>query len=506
MKKILLLSAGTNACYHVAKTLKEKFPKKFKIIGADINDSHLIPTEAYIDRFYKVPYTNQPNYYETILEICRDEKIDYLLPSFDADQKLFYPENNDLKKLGVISLGTNLSTLSIYDNKIKMYEFLQSKKIPLPKRYTKNDVKDEDTYFIKPINGVASIGARKAKGKEIKESQNISDFIIQEVCSEPEITLECFFFDGVLRTVARERIAAKAGVCVKARVFNDLVLRNIALKFVQAVKTPYFFNLQFMKNASGDAVITDVNLRTAGGMSLSYAAGWDEVSALAKIMLKQKTDDIFTTLPENISEQYVVRAYTDIVTKSNRPIIAFDWDGTLLDSRFRHKIVMDYVLHKFNITLDTSDLVEFKRDGKNNIDFLLTKGIDKELAEKIQSAWIDCIEKEEFLVFDTLYPETTEILQTYALNNDLILISARNNKTGFEKQLQDKGVLHFFKKTFVVPSDKEADRHKSDILKQTKAVLMVGDTRVDFKAADMAKINFQFHENGFHKKEVAERK
>ena len=52
-------------------------------------------------------------------------------------------------------------------------------------------------------------------------------------------------------------------------------------------------------------------------------------------------------------------------------LIVFDLDGTLLDSRKRHEIVMADVLKKYKIALDTSTLVTFKSDGKNNIDWLL---------------------------------------------------------------------------------------------------------------------------------------
>ena len=89
MINLLLLSCGTNACYHCAKTLKEKFIDDFYIIGADINEQYLTPSCNYLDSFYKVPYSSSPNYYETILEICKKEKVDYILPSFDSDQKLW---------------------------------------------------------------------------------------------------------------------------------------------------------------------------------------------------------------------------------------------------------------------------------------------------------------------------------------------------------------------------------------------------------------------------------
>ena len=315
MIRILLLSAGTNACYHVARTLKKAYEKEFFIIGADINEACLIPTIGFLDAFYKVSYSSAPSYYEEVLGICKKEKVDVILPSFDADQKMFYPENPDLLNMGILSLGTSEKTLPFYSDKLKMYNFLEMKKLPLPKIYTLADICDTQEYFIKPKNGVASQGTAKIVGYKLKLLDNIENFLIQEVCSEPEYTLECFCFGGKLYSVARERIAAKAGVCVKARVFDDKELHAIAERFVSSVAVPYYFNLQFMKNTLGDPVITDVNLRLAGGMSLSAAAGWDEVSAIADILLKKSEDEIVSHLNINRTEKFVVRAYTDIVTK-----------------------------------------------------------------------------------------------------------------------------------------------------------------------------------------------
>lgn len=317
MINLLLLSAGTGACYHVAHILKEKFSGKFRIIGCDINEKHLIPTCDYLDVFYRVPYNNVPGYYEKILEICEKEKVQFLIPSFDADQKMFYPENKDLKKLGIISFGTSEKTLPIYDNKVKMAEFLKKNGFLVPKNYKKSEIKPDIEYMVKPINGVGSIGASLKYGRDI-DKINTDNYVIQEKCFEPEITMECFNYNDFFSCVCRERIAAKSGVCVKGRIFNDNKLANIGKKFTKTLKTPHIFNLQFMTNSDGEYVITDVNLRTAGGMSMAHAAGWDEVSALAKIMLKKDEKDITKTLPEKISETFVMRAYTDIVTQKSK--------------------------------------------------------------------------------------------------------------------------------------------------------------------------------------------
>lgn len=499
MIKLLLLSCGTNACYHCAKTLKEKFKKDFYIIGADINEQYLIPTCNYLDAFYKVPYSSSPNYYEKIIEICKNEKVDYILPSFDSDQKLFYPENNDLIKLTVKSFGVNSETLKIYDNKEKINSFLNSNGFLTPKLFTQEEIENNKNYFIKPKNGVGSIGAKIETGFNIKNAQNL---LIQEICLEPEYTVECFNFNGTTRTITRERIASKAGVCTKTKIFNHPELEKITKEFAQKIDCPHCFNLQFMKNQSNEFVITDVNLRLAGGMSLSAAAGWDEISALAKIMLNKSEDEIFETLPEKIQPQYVVRAYTDIITKIEKPTIAFDFDGTLLDSRKRHIVVLDDILKQFDINLDTTDLIDFKRNNKNNVDYLISKGINENLAKEIQAKWIENIEKEEYLALDVLYPEIIEILEKHSKDNDLILVTARNNKKGLQNQIDKFNLRKYFKEIYVVNSGKNTSELKAEILKSENVTKFFGDTLSDKKAADVAGVEFIHFDNGFHSKEI----
>ena len=126
MENLLLLTCGTNACYHIARVLKEKYSDSIRVIGADINPRWMIPTSPFLDNYYQCPYSNSPQYYFTIINICKKEKIDYLLPSFDSDQKLFYKENIDLKNIGVKSFGISEKLLLLYDSKLSIHQYLKS--------------------------------------------------------------------------------------------------------------------------------------------------------------------------------------------------------------------------------------------------------------------------------------------------------------------------------------------------------------------------------------------
>lgn len=491
---LLLLTCGTNACYHVSKRLKECFGDRIRIVGTDINKEWMISTGPSLDAFYQCPLSADQTYYPFIKDICAKEHVDYIMPSFDADQRLFYKGNTELDALGVTSLGISEKLLKIYASKEATNEFLISHQLHTPKCYRLEEIETDKEYFCKPRNGVGSIGARKMKGSEIIAVHD-PDLLIEEICHEPEVTLECFNFNGQVYTVARERLGISKGVCTKTRVYYDEHLTSIAQKFADCIELPYIFNLQFMKGGDGGWKITDVNLRTAGGMSLSYAAGWDEVVALGKIMLEE--DNVVATVAKKTKEQYVIRAYTDIVTKQVEKRIAFDLDGTLLDSRKRHQVVMDYVLSERNISLDTSDLVSYKSAGENNLSWLQHKGVEKGLAREINDRWIELIEQEKFLVEDDLYPDAKEILDTLSKDNSLILLTARNNREGVMKQIERLGIKQYFDEICVVETSKQTPLLKSKILSEKNINEFHGDTESDMEAAFHSGCQFYATTRGF---------
>lgn len=178
--------------------------------------------------------------------------------------------------------------------------------------------------------------------------------------------------------------------------------------------------------------------------------------------------------------------------------IAFDFDGTLLDSRNRHIVVMRDVLHDFDIKLDVNDLIEFKSTGKNNIDYLISKGVNENTATEIQKKWVENIERNKYLALDVLYDDAVDLLSKYSKENDLILITARSNVAGLNKQIDKFNLRKYFKEIFIVFPGKTATDAKAKTLKQQNAILMIGDTTSDARAACIAGTRFEFHENGFH--------
>ena len=493
-KRVLLLTCGTNACFHIAKVLKEKYGDYFYIVGTDINKRWMIPTTCYLDAYYTSPLSKSPEYYQFILNICAEAKIDFLIPLYDADQLLFYRDNPDLKSMGVVSFGIDSKWLSIYCSKGRTNDFLKTNGIVVPREFKVSEIDPTQDYFVKPVQGNGSIGARKANGAEIINT-DMSGYVIQELCNEPEVTVECVCYRGKISAVARERLASKAGVCTKARVHNNEELNAIIERLSCIIPLPFLFNIQFMKGKNDNWIITDVNLRAAGGMGLSYAAGWDAVTAMAKIMLNE--DDITSTLKVPDGDVFVVRSNADFVTKVAKRRIGFDLDGTLLDSRQRHVDVLEEVLKQECIRIDISDYMDYKTEGHSTKDFLLLKGIDKETSERINKKWIELIEEERFLASDNLYPGTLKMLSDLSFDSSLYIITARNNRDNAYKQIKDLGIQQYFEGVYVVESSKNTSQIKADVMKKKGINVFYGDTESDYEAASVAGCDFKAVTGGF---------
>ena len=76
----------------------------------------MISACKFIDKFYKVPLSVSPDYYNIIIDIIKKEKIDYILPLLDKDRSLFYPQNEDLIKSVLSSYAINGVSMGFGDS------------------------------------------------------------------------------------------------------------------------------------------------------------------------------------------------------------------------------------------------------------------------------------------------------------------------------------------------------------------------------------------------------
>lgn len=313
-KNILITAGGTATAWHISKTIRDRLSEYFKVFVCDINEKGMVAASVNADYFFQVPRVDTDGYYEYMINLIREYEIHIIVPLLNEDLYYFSKDNEDLKKMGVITTAPSKELLDNLSDKRSLSIFCNKLGISTPKEVTYEDIKENEIYFIKPLKGFGSRGARQISGKEILENKNLyRDFIVQELCEKPEITVEIFYKSKQKYSyVIRERVETKAGVCTKAKFIQDDEIDRIMKKILDNVELPLASCVQFMKK-DGKWVLTDFNLRPGAGTALSSAIGWDLVYALLVDLIG--IDDPFLYLKKPHTVRKVVRVYQEIVTE-----------------------------------------------------------------------------------------------------------------------------------------------------------------------------------------------
>jgi len=170
-----------------------------------------------------------------------------------------------------------------------------------------------DKYFLKPRKGFGSNVKRLSEIKGSISNYNLEEFIIQEECGKPEITIDVCYdkIRNYFNYVCRERIEVKCGVCTKARLFYDKKLEKIAYTIADNLNlNSYCFQVM---NYKGEWAVTDINARLGAGTAMSFAAGMDFYSGMFAILWGEDPSKYFRPL---LKETFVTRQYSDFLMNS----------------------------------------------------------------------------------------------------------------------------------------------------------------------------------------------
>ena len=311
---VLLGSAGTGTAFAAACSLRRVWSQSVTIVAMDINPRHLVTTSLLADHFEQVPISASPEFSTKLLEIMHRYKVDTYMPLFPEEIMLaaklhenkMFPENVS------IIVPPVESSLACAD-KWKLCELLISHGIPVPRTALASAPFSAKEYYIKPRNGTGSRGARKLCNADLAnlDSSNLSDYIVQEVCDPPEITVDAFFepASSFCHAICRERIELKSGVSTKCRLFYDKELTLHARSLAVLLKLEGSFCFQVMRNPTGWA-ITDVNPRPGAATAMCAVVGNDFFAATFALRWGQDSRRFFRALD---NDHFITRQYAEFL-------------------------------------------------------------------------------------------------------------------------------------------------------------------------------------------------
>ena len=113
---------GTTAC------IKENGERSIRLVGADMSEDAGILKMC--DAAYQVPRGDDPRYVDALLDICRKEKIDILLPIMSVELQSLAENRGRFEELGTRVSVSEPEALSIANNKRKLLGFLKKNGLP----------------------------------------------------------------------------------------------------------------------------------------------------------------------------------------------------------------------------------------------------------------------------------------------------------------------------------------------------------------------------------------
>lgn len=317
-KRVLVTAGGTAIAWHLGQVARQYFQESLDMRVCDINEPYLVAVSALGIPSYQVPLSSDPRYLEVLGRIVEREKIEILVPLLPIEIETLGPDSDFVRAHGLATTAPKRSVVQALSDKGRMRRTLSELNIDTPEVYRLSEIDKRAYYCIKPALGFGSAGVTLARGEEILNGSVKFDpetEIIQEDCRSAdyrEVTVEIFNGAGQLRVFARERVAVKAGVCVKTRPVNPAPFTPAVERLTQRFECPRAFNLQFLYH-DGVWKLFDCNLRLGAGSALSTAIGFQLTRAFWADLLRLPVPDDYFQVDR--SARSVLRVYQEVVAR-----------------------------------------------------------------------------------------------------------------------------------------------------------------------------------------------
>ena len=180
-----------------------------------------------------------------------------------------------------------------------------------------------------------------------------------------------------------------------------------------------------------------------------------------------------------------------------------DLDGTLIDSRKRHAIVMQEVLAHTKRELNPEAYLKYKAEGNSGLKYLTeVMGIDMYDAHDIQQEWKERIEFSGYLLADELYPDAVSFLNTIFEKGGVIFLTARKNRPGLDGELKRLAILPYADYTIVAdPDDAMAQKERAvRVIREAypeAELTVIGDTENEYELAEKLGLESRILNCGF---------
>ena len=259
-----------------------------KVIATD--NWSVAPALFLADKMYMVPKIHDPSYMETVLDICRKEKIRAVTSFIDPEIEVLAGQREVFRSQGILPLCPSLETARLCFDKYEMFRHLRAHGVRTVLTYRdlasfkEGLAKGEIAFpvFIKPVTGSGSVGARRVEDLATLEElirEGRYDYIIQELMTESDcdadVYVDCISHE-VVSVFSKRKIETRIGGASKTVSFKDPALFDFVREVCAVLELSGPCDMDFFLK-DGQYCLSEINPRFGGAYLHAYGAGVDFV-------------------------------------------------------------------------------------------------------------------------------------------------------------------------------------------------------------------------------------
>ena len=336
---VMVSACGYQFMPALADCIKDNGERNIRIVGTDMNDDSTIL--QMVDVFYKVPAAKDPKYIDTVLDICKKEKVDIYLPTMSYELIPLIDNIDRFNEIGVIVSVSNRKSIETTCNKLEFYKFMKDNGLPMVDFYEANNVEEVKQAFhkldypnksvcIKALESSGSRGIRIVDPNKsrfdilfnekpnsfyisyeelieiLSEKENMPKVCVMEAMTGAEFSVDLVADNGkVLYMCARQSNTIIASIPQTATLFKDERAYKICEDVVRLLQIDGQADFDFRYDKDGNPILMEVNPRIAATMKIFKEGGMNLVYLRIKQLLKEELPKVEVKYGVKLVRRYI---------------------------------------------------------------------------------------------------------------------------------------------------------------------------------------------------------
>lgn len=314
--RIVVTGAGAPGIAGTIFSLRENPDnRKVTIVGTDIKED--VVGKYLCDEFRTIPKASSHDYLDAIKNLCKDAKIDVLVPQNTAELLILSKNKDIFDKIGTKILVSDYDAIVKANDKFNLMETANRCGVPTTKYTICSDfeslsnniqkIGDDGTAVVKPPMSNGSRGVRIITKKRDRKADfynekpnslyvtleelhetlgdTFPELMVMEYLPGEEYTMDVFRYQDKFIAIPRKREVIRSGITFGASLIKDDKLIQYSKSLAEACDLTLCFGFQFKLNKEGIPMLLESNPRVQGTMVMSSFCGANVIYASVKALL-----------------------------------------------------------------------------------------------------------------------------------------------------------------------------------------------------------------------------